>query len=72
MIAVELLQLTYLHGTQPSVSAIEILNPLELTQDFKYTGTVARLVNVPSLVGSWFAYQIFFLNLINVFKNTVN
>ena len=30
MIAVELLQLTYLHRTQPFVSAIEILNPLEL------------------------------------------
>ncbi len=30
VIAVELLQLTYLHRTQPFVSAIEILNPLEL------------------------------------------
>lgn len=30
VIAVELLQLTYLHRTQPSVPAIEILNPLEL------------------------------------------
>ncbi|MEH2153272.1 MAG: IS4 family transposase [Nostoc sp.] len=30
VIAVELLQLTYLHRTQPLASAIEILNPLEL------------------------------------------
>lgn len=30
VIAVELLQLTYLHRTQPSAPAIEILNPLEL------------------------------------------
>ncbi|MBD2681741.1 hypothetical protein H6H03_30460 [Nostoc paludosum FACHB-159] len=30
MIAVELLQLTYLHRTQPDSPAIEILNPLEL------------------------------------------
>jgi hypothetical protein len=30
VIAVELLRLTYLHRTQPSASAIEILNPLEL------------------------------------------
>ena len=30
VIAVELLQLTYLHRTQPSASALEILNPLEL------------------------------------------
>lgn len=30
VIAVELLRLTYLHHTQPSVLAIEILNPLEL------------------------------------------
>ena len=30
MIAVELLQLTYLHRTQPLAPAIEILNPLEL------------------------------------------
>ncbi|MBN4006737.1 MAG: hypothetical protein HWQ58_35280 [Nostoc sp. LPT] len=30
VIAVELLQLTYLHRTQPSALAIEILNPLEL------------------------------------------
>ena len=30
VIAVELLQLTYLHRTLPSASAIEILNPLEL------------------------------------------
>ena len=30
VIAVELLQLTYLHRTQPDAPAIEILNPLEL------------------------------------------
>ena len=30
VIAVELLQLTYLHRTQPWAPAIEILNPLEL------------------------------------------
>ena len=30
MIAVELLQLTYLHRTQPNTPAIEIFNPLEL------------------------------------------
>ena len=30
VIAVELLQLTYLHRTQPAAPAIEILNPLEL------------------------------------------
>ncbi len=30
VIAVELLQLTYLHRTQPLAPAIEILNPLEL------------------------------------------
>ena len=30
VIAVELLQLTYLHRTQPSAPAIEILNSLEL------------------------------------------
>ncbi len=30
VIAVELLQLTYLHRTQPLAQAIEILNPLEL------------------------------------------
>lgn len=30
VIAVELLQLTYLHRTQPLASAIEILNPLQL------------------------------------------
>ena len=30
VIAVELLQLTYLHRTQPSAPAIEILNPLQL------------------------------------------
>ncbi len=30
VIAVELLQLTYLHRTQPTADAIEILNPLEL------------------------------------------
>ena len=30
VIAVELLQLTYLHRTQPTTAAIEILNPLQL------------------------------------------
>jgi hypothetical protein len=30
VIAVELLQFTYLHRTQPSAPAIEILNPLEI------------------------------------------
>ena len=30
VIAVELLQLTYLHRTQPNTPAIEIFNPLEL------------------------------------------
>jgi len=30
VIAVELLQLTYLHRTQPTVAAIEILNPLQI------------------------------------------
>lgn len=30
VIAVELLQLTYLHRTQPTASAIEILNPTQL------------------------------------------
>jgi hypothetical protein len=30
VIAVELLRLTYLHHTQPSAPAIEILNPLQL------------------------------------------
>ncbi len=30
MIAVELLQLTYLHRTQPNADAIVILNPLQL------------------------------------------
>jgi hypothetical protein len=30
VIAVELLQLTYLHRAQPSAPAIEILNPLQL------------------------------------------
>jgi hypothetical protein len=30
VIAVELLQLTYLHRTQPTAGAIEVLNPLEL------------------------------------------
>ncbi len=30
VIAVELLQLTYLHRTQPTAAAIEVLNPLQL------------------------------------------
>ena len=48
VIAVELLQLTYLHRTQPTATAIEFLNPVQIE------GLKAKLPKLPKvLTVSW-------------------
>jgi hypothetical protein len=46
VIAVELLHLTYLHRTQPSAPAIEILNPLELRREKAKSPQLPKVLTV--------------------------